>query len=70
MAARKRALTEREVAEFITGIPNLAAQWRTKENGGVRRYRADEIAAKVAEAFQAAGIEVRRSVREYERSKA
>jgi hypothetical protein len=56
---QSRVLTKHEVAQFITDIPNLAAQWRSKEAGGVRRFRADEIATKVAEAFQEAGYEVR-----------
>ena len=58
MAARRRILTGAEVAAFITAIPNLAAEWRPPEKGGTRRFRADEIAKRIAEAFQEAQLTV------------
>jgi hypothetical protein len=59
VGARKRTLDADEVAGFIASIPHLTAKWRPTEHGGTRRHTADEVAAKVAEAFQDAGIEVR-----------
>lgn len=55
----KRPLSTAEVRAFIASIPSVAWQWRPPEEGGVRRLKADEIAARIAKAFQEAGIEVR-----------
>lgn len=53
-AAYERTLDANEIAGFIAAIPNLTAQWKPPNQ--VRRKRIDEIAARVAEAFQEAGI--------------
>lgn len=52
-----KTLSRAEVAAFIAAIPNLAAEWRPTSQGGTRRYKTDEIAARVAQAFQEADIE-------------
>jgi ribonuclease HI len=64
--ARKQVLTADEVTGFIASIPRLTAEWRPTERGGTRRRTADEVAAKIVEAFQEAGIVVKGYLEEVE----
>jgi hypothetical protein len=57
MARQSRTtLTRAEVVEFIGSIPNLAAE--KDAAGNVKRLTKQEIASRVAEAFQESALEV------------
>lgn len=62
MVRRRRLLSADEVAEFIKGIPNLTAKWTPPNK--VKRQRADQIAARIAEAFQENDVRVTRVTEE------